>query len=739
MVRRKARRESALFYEDSAAHLADELRQLDLLLQRRVLTLRQQRQALQGMAAAKGVYISHEEVDALLDQKAAPEPEPSVLSELLHQWETVQGAIDAKIRGSAERGIFLALPSLAHLFALSPFELQTVMICLAPELRRKYDTLYAYMQDDITRKRPSVDLVLDLLCASEAERWHARSVFADHAPLFRHGILHRVEDPRSPSGSSGLAQFLQLDQRTLAYLLGNHHLDGRLDGYARLIIPSASLEEVLVEPTIKTRLMHVTRQRLSQPSSAAQQLVLYFHGPYGVGKRDLALGLCAQWDCPLLYVDLELLLARETDVASALRLAFREGRFSYAALYVDHIEALLREEGKARGWMQGLAHTAETYGWLTFLAGEKPWPLQGVFDQQSFCTVEIPMPDALMRQAAWERALERLTPGAERAWAGLLANRFRLTPGQIHDAAAWAAQQHAMQDGAQAITLTDLFAACRSQSYHKLGELAVKVEPHYGWEDLVLPAGKLQQLKEICDQMLHRYRVFGEWGFQRKLSHGRGLSVLFAGASGTGKTMAAEVMAHVLQLDLYKIDLSGVVSKYIGETEKNLAKVFQEAESSNAILFFDEADALFGKRTKVSDAHDRYANIETSYLLQRMEAYEGMVILATNLRENMDEAFTRRIRFIVEFPFPNATHRKLIWQTHFPREAPVDADLDYEWLAQQFQITGGNIKNIVLNAAFFAAADGGVIGMAHVLRGARREFEKIGKLWNDKLFIQPHR
>jgi AAA+ superfamily predicted ATPase len=739
MVRPQAPRESALFYEDSAAHLADELRKLDLLIQQCVPVLRQQRQALQGMAASKGVYISHEEVDALLGQEAAPEPEPPVLTELQHQWETLQDTIDARIRGSAERGIFLALPSLAHLFALSPFELQTVMICLAPELRRKYDTLYAYMQDDITRKRPSVDLVLNLLCASEAERWHARTVFADHAPLFRHGILHRVEDPRSPSGSSGLAQFLQLDQRMLTYILGNHHLDGRLDGYARLIAPSASLEEVLVEPTIKTRLMHVTRQRFAQQSPAAQQLVLYFHGPYGVGKRDLALGLCAHWDCPLLYVDLELLLARETDVASGLRMAFREGRLLYAVLYVDHVDALLREEGKAKGWMKTLAQTAEAYGWLTFLAGEKPWSLQGIFDQESFCAVEIPMPDAPMRQAAWERALERYTPGAERALAGPLANQFRLTPGQIHDAAAWAEQRHAMQGEQQAITLAELYAACRSQSHHKLGELAVKVEPHYGWEDLVLPADKLEQLKEICSQLAHRSRVFGEWGFQRKLSHGRGLSALFGGPSGTGKTMAAEVIAHALQLDLYKIDLSGVVSKYIGETEKNLARVFQEAESSNAILFFDEADALFGKRTKISDAHDRYANIETSYLLQRMEAYEGMVILATNLRENMDEAFTRRIRLMVDFPFPNATHRKLIWQTHFPREAPVDADLDYEWLAQQFQITGGNIKNVVLNAAFFAAADGGVIGMAHVLRGARREFEKIGKLWNDKLFVQPHR
>jgi len=201
--------------------------------------------------------------------------------------------------------------------------------------------------------------------------------------------------------------------------------------------------------------------------------------------------------------------------------------------------------------------------------------------------------------------------------------------------------------------------------------------------------------------------------------------------------MAAEVIAHELQLDLYKIDLSSVVNKYIGETEKNLATIFHEAEASNAILFFDEADALFGKRTKIADAHDRYANIETSYLLQRVEAYDGIVILATNLRENMDEAFTRRIKCIVDFPFPDATSRKAIWQTHFPRETPVSDDLDYEWLAQQLQITGGNIKNIVLNAAFCAAANGGVINMTHVLHGTRREFEKIGKLWNDKSFVQP--
>ena len=727
MAKRKEQLVQHTFYQDSLAHLVDELRHLDTLIQRHIATLRPQRLATQGMAASKGVYITHDEVDALLNQEDTDAAQPGALAS-----DHLETTIAANITASAQQGIFLSLPYVAQLFSLSPFEVQTLIVCLAPELRRKYDTLYAYLQDDVTRKRPSVDLVLDLFCASEAERWRARTmVFSDQAPLFRHGILHKGEDPRSPSGSSGLAQFLQLDPRMLHYFLENDALDGRLNGYATLLAPAATMEQVLVEPTLKARLVNVCQRWFSQPPPGRRPFVLYFQGPHGVGKQDLAMGLCAQWGCPLLTVDMELLLARELDVATALRLVCREGLLWGAAIYLDLGEGALQEDVKAKAWVKTLARMADEYGQLIFLAGELPWSLRGNFTQDVFCAVELSMPDVSLRQAAWERALQRFPSDSRQAWAQELASQFRLTPGQIQDAAAWVAQRQAMASDEAEVTREELYAACRTQSQHKLTELAVKLTPHYTWDDLVLPGEKLEQLKELCGQVVHRQRVYGDWGFARKLAHGRGISALFAGPSGTGKTMAAEVIAHELQLDLYKIDLSSVVNKYIGETEKNLAKIFHEAEASNAILFFDEADALFGKRTKVSDAHDRYANIETSYLLQRMEAYEGIVILATNLRENMDEAFTRRIRFIVDFPFPDAASRKLIWQTHFPRQTPVSADLDYDWLAQQLQITGGNIKNIVLSAAFCAAANGGTINMTHVLHGTRREFEKIGKSWID--------
>jgi len=722
------------YYEDSLTHLLDELRNLDTLIRRHIETLRPERLAVQGMKASKGVYITHEEVDALLDQEVTNDPQPDALVS-----DRLDTTIANKTAASAERGIFLSLPWMAQLFSLSQLEVQILIMCLAPELRRKYDTLYAYLQDDITRKRPSVDLILDVLCPSEVERWRARNtVFSDQAPLFRHGILHRVEDPRSPSGSSGLAQFLQLDQRMLHYLLENDALDGRLVGYVTVLHPAETMEQVLVDPALKTHLARFCQRRFSQRPSGRQRFVFYFQGPYGIGKRELALGLCAQWGRPLLCVDMEFLLAREPDVATALRLVFREGLLWDAAIYFNHCDALLQEDVKPKAWIKTLARLADEYGQLTFMAGELPWLLHGVFDQDSFCAVELAMPDVSLRQTAWERALQRF-PASGRQWAGELASQFRLTPGQIHDAVAWVAQRREMAGDEADVTRAELYAACRKQSHHKLAELAVKIEPHYHWDDLVLPLGKRERLRELCDQVAHRHLVFGDWGFGRKLGYGCGISALFAGPSGTGKTMAAEVIAHELQLDLYKIDLSGVVNKYIGETEKNLAKIFHEAEASNAILFFDEADALFGKRTKISDAHDRYANIETSYLLQRVEAYDGVVILATNLRENMDEAFTRRIKFVVDFPFPDVASRKLIWQTHFPREAPVSDDLDYDWLARQLQITGGSIKNIVLKAAFFAAANGGVIGMEHILRGARGEFEKIGKLWDEKGFAPPQR
>ncbi len=726
---------SPKFYTDNFTHIIDELHKLDLLIQRSVITFRQDIQALKEGLVSRTAYITHDEVDSMLEQDNLPETRQIELTDINNRITELQKEINQKVAQSIQQDIFLALPQLAHIFGLTPFELQIVIICLAPELQRKYDKLYAYLQDDITRKKPSVDLVLDLLGQSQIDRWQAGIVFSGQAPLFRFRLLETIDDHHSPSGSSDLSRFLKLDQRITRFLCDHNTLDVRLAGIAELYRSVKNIEQVAVDPSIKEKLLNLTTHHYLEQKEKSRRLILYLHARYGFGKQDLALGICGHLNSAMLVLDTEILLKEGKDFESLLRLAFRDGLLLQAAVYIRNIDKLF-EEQKYQAVLKTLAKTIIEYGWLTFLAGEKPWSVKGVFEGALFHTIDIPFPDVQLQQTVWEKALKNLGINSQSTWANQLAQQFRLTPGQIRDAADFVDTERAMNDGKADLTFADICTACRQQSNQKLSELALKIKLGYHWQDIVLPEKKRNQLKEICSQVKYRHRVFEEWGFERKLSYGKGLSVLFSGPPGTGKTMAAEVIAQELQLELYKIDLSGVVSKYIGETEKNLGKIFQEATTSNAILFFDEADAIFGKRTEVSDAHDRYANIETSYLLQKMEEYEGVVILATNLRENIDDAFTRRIRFIVEFPFPDEENRRHIWQKQFPKEAPLNKDIDYEFLSKQFRVAGGNIKNIALNAAFLAARNGNVIDMEHILTSTRTEFEKIGKLWEEKSFIR---
>lgn len=730
------KRNEALYYKDNYAHIADELRKLDLLIKRRVAVFRLKLAGMAETAASHTMYISHDEIDYLLDRGNTSSAGNLEIDSIDKELGLLQENINIRTVESRNRGIFLALPGLAHLFGLSGFELQIVVMCMAPELDRKYDKLYAYLQDDITRKKPSIDLALDLLCISDGERWSARTFFSGLSPLFTAAIIQKTDDLQSPSGSTGLSQFLKLDSRILGHLLNNNSMDARLADFVKFMPPLLSMEQVLIDPVVKTRLSGFINDYFLNKDASRKKLALYLEGPGGAGKKELAQGICGQLKCPLLGLDMELIV-EEPNRDELLKILFREGLLLQSAIYLYNMDIVMKEDDRSKTFIKKLAKVAGEYGWLTFLSGQKPCPYKDIFNMSLFQVISIPVPDIPIRELAWKKALEQIGTDADGSWPVQLASQFHLTPGKISNAARIAELQVAMSGGQKNVSLKDLFSACRGQSNHKLAELALKIDPRYSWEDLVLPAEKMDQLKEICSQLKYRYMVFGQWGFGDKLSRGRGLSVLFSGPPGTGKTMAAEVIASQLNLDLYKIDLSGVVSKYIGETEKNLARVFQEAQTSNAILFFDEADALFGKRTKVNDAHDRYANIETSYLLQRMEEYEGMVILATNLRENMDDAFTRRIRFIVEFPFPDAANRMRIWQTHVPKQAPVSREMDYDFLSRQFQIAGGNIKNIMLNAAFLAAENGGVIGMDHVLHGIKREFEKIGKLWNEKNLYSP--
>ncbi|MBW2057771.1 MAG: ATP-binding protein [Deltaproteobacteria bacterium] len=718
-------------YEESLDHLLMELHRIALLIRAQVVRFRATGQA--AMDEFRGLCIREEDVDAILARRGPFETrEQDVLpglTPLRDELASLERRISERRTMSLRNGTLLRLERLRELFDLTEFDVDLLLVCLMPELDLRYERLYAYLQDDVTKRRPGVDLAIQLLCPSFEARLTARRRFAPRAPLIKHRLVELFDDPSNPRPTL-LGRYIKIDERVVEYLLGSDEPDTRLLPYARLILPRASLEDLLLPTHVKRRLRGIGRQK--GPNGKGP--VLYLQGPYGVGKQVTAEAVCRELGLRLLVVDgRRLLQAENPPLESALAIISREVRLQGAALYWAGFDALLADDKRPSRDL--LIRELEDCGGLAFLAGETSWEPVDALHETPFVRVESRRPGYAERLHLWTRLLR--DTGTTEAGLDLraLANRFALTGGQIRDALATArnlARWRNPENGH--VTTGDLYRACRLHSNRRLAVLAHKIKPRYLWDDIILPEDRRRQLREICNCVKYRSLVYEDWGFDQKLSLGKGLNVLFAGPSGTGKTMAAEIMAQDLGLDLYKIDLSGVVSKYIGETEKNLARIFAEAETSNAILFFDEADALFGKRSEVRDSHDRYANVEISYLLQRMEEYEGVVILATNLRKNMDDAFVRRMHFAVEFPFPGERDRRRIWEGIWPEQTPLSQDLDLDFMARQFEIAGGNIRNVAVAASFLAADEGGVLNMSHLIRATRREYQKMGKVLSEGEF-----
>ena len=703
-------------YANSTEHLLAELARLDLVLSRQVRRVRRAQRRPAGELSA--FYVSDAEVDALLDgapdwfPPADDDPETGTgLDELSRE-------IGERVAQGIQDGAHLRLVALAGMFDLAPFDVEVIVACLAPEVDRRYERLYGYLHDDLTRRLPTVDLVLTMLCGDRRSRMAAQARFAPSAPLLRHRLVTSTGDPTAPAHSLQ-GNNVRLDPRVVGFLLEDDEVAERLRPYARIVAPTGTLDDLHFPAEFGAALA-----RLSE--HATDDVVVYCRGPYGVGRRSVAAACARHWYAPLLVVSADLLADRPAEeFATLVGLVEREARLQGAVMCWANVDSLLVEPARSR--LSLLLSTLAAYPAPSFLSGGTAWEPVDLPAGLTFVRLEFPAPGYAERLRIWDGAFV----GADRDVLDLaaVAGKFRLTGGQIRDAAATARNlAYARDPGAPRVTPADLYAACRLQSNHKLADLAQRITPHYDWSDLVLPADRMEQLREIADQLRYRSVVYESWGFERKLANGRGLAVLFAGPSGTGKTMAADVLAHELGLDLYRIDLSTVVSKYIGETEKNLSQIFAEAATSNAVLFFDEADAMFGKRSQVRDAHDRYANLEVSYLLQRLEQHEGVVILATNLRKNLDDAFTRRLHATIDFPVPDVADRRRIWAQVWPEQAPLDPAVDFDLLARQVDLPGGNIRNIALAGAFLAAADSGKVTMAHLFHATRREYQKMGKI-----------
>jgi hypothetical protein len=598
-----------------------------------------------------------------------------------------------------------ALVILAGSFGLSSFERDTLLVCAAAELDPSFGALCAAVPGNGGRGYPTFALALQVL-ADPA--WDALS---PQRPL-RYSRLLEVNQPGiTPLTAAGL----RADERIVNYIKGLNVVDERLDA---LLTPCLE-ESRHLAPSQWLVVDDVAAHLRFNPGDERVPVVLLLGSDSG-SKRDVASQVCAGLDRRLYRLSLDALPAPRADLETFARLWQRESLLLPVALYVDaeELESAGRDQATALQWL-----LSRPLGLVFVGLRERPdWGMESGY------AVTVGKPSAQEQCDAW---LEALGGGVDDgATAALLAGQFNLN---LRDILAAAAQAN-RSPGTGPLSDKVWQASC-NLTRPRLDLLAQHLEAKATWEDLVLPAEALGLLRQIATQVRGRYRVYQDWGYARKMSRGLGISALFAGESGTGKTMAAEVLANELRLALYRIDLSAIVSKYIGETEKNLRKLFDAAEQGGAILFFDEADALFGKRSEVKDSHDRYANIEINYLLQRMEAFSGIAILATNMKSAVDSAFMRRLRFIINFPFPGAAERKEMWQKALAPAVPR-AGLDYERLAR-FSLSGGNIQSIALNAAFAAAQREGAeqsVTLPLLLSATRSELRKLDKQINEAEF-----
>ncbi|MFW9261096.1 ATP-binding protein [Nostoc sp. CALU 546] len=593
------------------------------------------------------------------------------------------------------------LERICKMFSLSSFERDLLLLCAGMELNGDFAKLCGTMHGDLQRAYPTLSLALATL---PNVHWDA---IAPNAPL-RHWRLIQIGDGHALTLSP-----LRIDERILHYLTGIQYLDERLAG---IIEPLQEISDLVPShQDLAERIAAVWSQAYKVKSLPVVQLC----SKETTSKRAIAAKICQLQGLNLWVMPAQVIPLVPSELDNLIRLWTRETILSKSALLIDCNE--LDTNDTAR--LNAIARFIErTKGFLIVTSRERIG-----LSQRLVVNFDVYQPTSKEQGAVWQDALSTIAPQMN-GQVKTLVDQFNLSTATIHAACAEAAGQLAQTPDNDNIS-DILWDACRVQARPRLDELAQRIEPSGDWEDLVLPEAQKQILREIAAHVRQRSTVYNNWGFSAKSARGLGISALFAGASGTGKTLGAEVLAHKLRLDLYRIDLSSVVSKYIGETEKNLRRVFDAAEQGGVILLFDEADALFGKRSEVKDARDRYANIEVSYLLQRMESYPGLAVLTTNLKSSIDTAFLRRIRFVVQFPFPDTTQRAEIWRRVFPAETPT-ADLDALQLAR-LNVAGGNIRNIALNAAFLAADAGEPVQMKHVLRAAQTEYSKLEKPLTD--------
>lgn len=624
-----------------------------------------------------------------------------------------------RVEETMSTSLFIPLEHALETFKLNSFEQFCIYLSIAIELDPSFEKNIRYFNESLSTPFPTLGLALKVYCRDLNDYLNCRSEQTHHSKLMKYFYTDSfVNAYHQPFIGIPMA----LDTTVTHFIL---NFDGYQinESYMAIAFPNATPTDHHFS-AIEQQLHEFFEQ--NHQNKLNKNLLFFIHGPKSIGKKALVTSFCNVYDQTAIFVDCKTLLLQQPGVSQIQKIC-REALLHRATLVFNHFEMLsdhLDDPAYAQ-FVEQLFKDIQSFSKVSFALSTSPWHPQSEYSDISIVEVPLPVLSALERRDYWITKAESY-PLSSEIDLSEIANKFKLMPKQI-DKALRDAENYRRWLHLDEIDQKLLHRANYFQLSHSLKDTTQLIRSHYSWEDLILPQEQSQQLQEACNQIKYRHIVYAEWGFDKKVTYGTGLGLLFTGPPGTGKTLAAQVVANVLNLEIYRVDLSQIISKYIGETEKNLKAIFDEASLSNAILLFDEGDALFSKRTEVSDAHDKYANVETSYLLQKIEAYEGISIVTTNLLGNIDEAFIRRFAFVVHFPFPTPEFRRKIWRHVFPKEAPLAKTIDFEYLGNRFELSGGNIKNIALNAAFLAASKHKDITMRDILHSVSSEVTKTGK------------
>lgn len=617
---------------------------------------------------------------------------------------------------SRKAGAEVAFEVLSSRYGLSPAEAAILRLSLVPSLDASFRKRIARFKDNVLLDYVDVDFLVSILFPDRLERLGARDLFVPSSRLVG-GRLITLSTPRDATSDTLPGQEVSIPDGVENFILGHEHVDKTVRSLCRLTRPDVPTSSLVMDEGVRDEALKVLE---------GKGLVMGLFGPPGTGKSLFVDVAATRTGRPLMTVDSAQMSVDEGVFGESLDALFFDARMRDAILAFDNCEALFSQKNPR---MPGLYDKLESHDGHVFLITNDPRRLDPSLERYIAYQVEFESPDVGGREALWGLHLSQgpTGPGKGTDLPGL-ALTFEFTGGQIRNAVT-VARELASSRGEASVNQDDLTAGAWAQVRADMEEYSRKRRVRLTLEDLILPKREKSAVEEVLDAARHKTFIMTRWGFGKRLATGKGLCCLFVGDPGTGKTLCAEILAEALGQNIYQISIPRVMSKYIGETEKNIERIFVTARANNSILLFDEADALFTKRVKVETSVDRFSNMEVNLLMQEIERFDGIVVLTTNLEKNMDKAFERRIQFKIRFPFPDSAHRTRIWQALIPRECPLDDDIDWDLVGESFELSGGNIKNAILRAAYKAARDGRLITTQHIVSAAEAECRATGRLF----------